>query len=114
MSMITNKQAGYDAEELACKYLIDLGFEIIDRNWQNRWAEIDIIAKKSNRLYFIEVKSRVNTSQGSGLDYLTPKKLKQMAFSTQMWINEQNWSGEYQLSAISVDGKNITFVEEIY
>lgn len=111
--MITNKQAGYDAEELACEYLLDLGFEIIDRNWQNRWAEIDIIAKKSNRLYFVEVKFRKNLYHGMGLEYVTDKKLKQMEFASSMWVHDNKWRGDYQLAVISLDDNCITFIDDV-
>ncbi len=110
---MTNKQTGYEAEGRAAVYLRQQGYEIIDTNWHNRWAEIDIIARKDNRVYFVEVKYRHTGAQGSGLDYITPKKLKQMSFAANMWVADNSWNGEYQLSALGIDGKNIEFIEQI-
>lgn len=111
--MTTNKQAGYDAESRAANYLESEGFEILDRNWHNRWCEIDVVARKGKRVYFVEVKYRRNANQGLGLDYITPKKLKQMAFAAEMWVSDHKWSGEYQLSALSIVAEEIQLIEDI-
>lgn len=110
---MTNKQAGYDAEAKAADYLESQGFEIIDQNWHTRWCEIDIIAKKDKRLYFVEVKYRRSGAQGRGLDYITSGKLRQMSFAAEMWVGNNKWSGEYQLAALSIDDAEITLVTDI-
>ena len=38
------------------------GFEIILKNYSSRFGEIDLIAKKSNYIYFVEVKLRASKS----------------------------------------------------
>lgn len=110
---MTNKASGIEAEAKVAEYLESNGYEIINRNWQTRWCEIDIVAKRDNRIYFVEVKSRKSTFQGSGFDYITPKKLRQMSFAAEMWVNNQDWRGEYQLSAAEVEGSEIAFMENI-
>lgn len=111
--MKTNKQTGYEAEDKAKEYLENLGYTVIDSNWHNKWAEIDIIATKDNTVYFVEVKYRKNSSQGFGMDYITPKKVKQMSFAAEMWVSDNRWNGQYQLSAISIDDSEITFIKDI-
>jgi len=51
------QQIGEIGENIAVKFLMKHGFAILERNYTKKWGEIDIIAKKSNKLYFIEVKS---------------------------------------------------------
>lgn len=58
MSEITQKRkTGNLGEDLACRFLVKRGFEVIERNYLRKWGEIDIIAKKDNILHFVEVKS---------------------------------------------------------
>lgn len=53
-----SQKVGELGEEIACKFLMKHGFAIIDRNYTKKWGEIDIIAEKENKQYFIEVKSK--------------------------------------------------------
>ncbi|MFH1366035.1 MAG: YraN family protein [Patescibacteria group bacterium] len=53
---ITQK-TGEIGENIAVKFLVKHGFLILERNYTKKWGEIDIVAEKANKLYFIEVKS---------------------------------------------------------
>ncbi len=97
-------QAGRTAEDAAAQYLSKLGYEVLDQNWRTRWCEVDIVAKKANEVFFVEVKYRQSDSWGGGLDYITPKKLKQMQFAAEFWASDHKWNGDYHLSAIEVTG----------
>lgn len=101
---MSTTSTGRDAEDAAGQYLVKLGYAILAQNWRTRWCEIDIIAKKANTIYFVEVKYRKSHSWGDGLDAITPKKLQQMTFAAEMWVQEHAWSEDYRLVAISTTG----------
>jgi len=96
--------AGQLAEAAAAEYLRDLGYEILERNWRTRWCEIDIIAAKDGTAHFIEVKYRRTPSAGTGLSYITPAKLKRMAFAAELWRTVAGWSGDSELGAVELSG----------
>jgi len=50
-------RTGRRGEERAAAYLEDHGFTILERNWRTRTGEIDIIARISDILVFVEVKA---------------------------------------------------------
>lgn len=106
---------GRQAEDLAAQYLSAKGHELLAQNWRNRWCEIDIVAKKARSIHFVEVKYRASSSHGSGLEYITPTKLKQMKYAALHWVSENQWEGDYQLDAIEVAGDSgaIKFVENV-
>ncbi len=110
---MTNYQTGHDVEKRVAEYLKSLGFEIVDMNWKTRYCEIDIVAKKADCVYFVEVKSRRSSAQGEGFDYITPAKLKKMTFAADMWTSDNSWDGDRQLSAASVDDGQIKFLEQV-
>jgi len=99
--MVTT-QVGLEAESAATRFLKDQDFTILDRNWKTRYCEIDIVATKEGIPYFIEVKYRRSNGQGSGLDYITPKKLKQMRFAASVWVQAHRWAGDYRLGAVEI------------
>jgi uncharacterized protein (TIGR00252 family) len=114
---MTTFDTGRQAEAAAARWLASKGFKIIEQNWRTRWCEIDIVAEKSGVVYFVEVKYRQTARQGSGLEYITAKKLGQMRFAAENWVRERGWPGDYQLAAAEVGGENFrvaSFVDLIY
>jgi putative endonuclease len=54
----TEKRKNGDiGEEVACKYLVNKGYFVEQRNFWKPWGEIDVIARKGNILKFVEVKT---------------------------------------------------------
>lgn len=108
---MTTFNTGRLAEQAAAEYLKGLGFKILQQNWRTRFCEIDIVAQKDDVVYFVEVKYRKSNLQGSGLEYITPQKFKQMKFSAEYWVAEHNWQAQYCLSAIEVTGEDYKITE---
>lgn len=50
------RQIGNEGEDRAASFLVNAGYDILDRNWRTRCGEIDIIAIKDEYLVFAEVK----------------------------------------------------------
>ncbi len=67
-------------EDLACKYLVEKGFKVVERNFKKPWGELDIIAVAPDKtLVFVEVKTmstefRKNKSLGN--NKRTPKLMR--------------------------------------
>jgi len=86
------RQVGDIGEEVACKYLENKGFSVVERNYLRKWGEIDIIAQKSaggaKRLYFIEVKT-VTREPGAGYrpeENVHPAKLARFHRAIQTYL----------------------------
>lgn len=62
------QKIGELGESLAVMFLMKQGFRVIERNYTKKWGEIDIVATKDNRLYFIEVKSVSHETNSENLD----------------------------------------------
>jgi uncharacterized protein (TIGR00252 family) len=93
---------GQNAEARVAKLLEKAGFKILARNWRTRVCEIDIVANKNQIVYFVEVKFRSSEKQGSGLEYITSKKLKQMHFAAEIWVQQNDWAGDYRIVAAEI------------
>jgi putative endonuclease len=63
-----NKIKGNYGENLAIDFLKEKNYEIIERNYENKFGEIDIIAKENESIIFIEVKYRENLNFGEGIE----------------------------------------------
>lgn len=78
---------GKEGERLAEKYLIKSGYKIIKKNFNTKFGEIDIIAKDSDTICFIEVKFRNNSSiENSGIYSVNDSKVKKMIKTAKYYI----------------------------
>jgi putative endonuclease len=63
-----NKIKGNYGENLAIEFLKEKRYEILERNYENKFGEIDIIAKENETIIFVEVKYRENLKFGEGVE----------------------------------------------
>ena len=107
------KDIGDRGEDIASVYLLDNGYELLNRNWKTRWCEVDIIATRDSVVYFVEVKYRKSDTYGNGFDYITAKKQAQMRFAAEFWVHKEHYDGDYRLAAVSVTGGILTFIDDL-
>ena len=56
--MTYKSEIGQFGENIACGYLVKNKYKIVERNFRQKWGEIDIIAKAPDKtLVFVEVKT---------------------------------------------------------
>lgn len=51
---MNKRRIGAEYEQIAADYLTENGYQIVERNFRNRFGEIDIIAKDAEYLVFVE------------------------------------------------------------
>ena len=114
----TEKQiVGALGEEIASKYLKNMGFSIVERNYRKKCGEIDIIALKAKTLHFVEVKSvscemitKSTPNVSHETDFYRPEdnihssKLKRLARTIEIYLSEKfgNSISFWQFDAITV------------
>ncbi len=101
---MSTTEIGRLAEGLACDHLNSAGFEILGRNWRNRWCELDIIARRHGVIHFIEVKYRRDTRYGYAAEYISRDKASRLRRAALAWVQAHNYEGPYQIDAVAVEG----------
>jgi putative endonuclease len=97
---------GVTGEAVALEFLINLGFKIIEKNYRQKYGEIDIIAKSKNgTLRFVEVKT-INEKNGfKPEDNLTRNKIEKLKKICSIYANQnQELVGEsgWQIDLIAI------------
>jgi len=85
MGNISN-QIGSFGEELACQYLEQKGFQIIERNYRSQLGEIDLIAFDKDFLVFIEVKNYSFRSYGMPFQAITKTKKQSLVYTAKNFL----------------------------
>lgn len=101
---MSNRAIGNQGEELAVKYLQQLGYKILERNYQIKGGEIDIIAMERGELVLVEVKTRYSHQFGAPLESVTPWKLKHILKSALFYLNKISWGDKpYRIDVLAID-----------
>lgn len=91
-------------EEIVAKYLKRNGYTIVEKNYKNKFGEIDLIVKKDEILSFVEVKTR------KSINYGTPAEA--VNFNKRRHIYK---TAEYYILSKDINKKDITFdIVEVY
>ena len=105
-----SKEIGDRAELRAARYLQDLGYEIIERNFHSRFGEIDIVAQKDGVLHFVEVKASLVKNP---LENITLQKMQKLQKTIRFFLYSKRIDLPYQMDAIVLHGDEIELIENI-
>ena len=77
---MNTRGVGNRYESVACDYLTDRGYRVLERNYRNKLGEIDIIAESSGGvLVYCEVKYRRNDEYGTPFDAVGHAKRRKIS-----------------------------------
>lgn len=91
--MSHNKEIGGRGEQIAVEYITSIGMVVVDRNWNSRKGEIDIIALDGVTLRMIEVKTRMQHSDNTVMASLGAAKLKSIERAAVDYISKNRVNG---------------------
>lgn len=103
MSHFQNKLIGKIGEDLAKKFLLDHGYQVIAANFHTRFGEIDIIAQHKDILVFVEVKTKVGLDFGPPEAMFTPRKYDRVKRMATVYLKGRDVPCRIDLIAIVLD-----------
>lgn len=91
---INKRSIGDSAEDRAARYLRKQGHQILERNFNCRFGEIDLITRdRSGFLVFVEVRHRTDSAFASAAESITPVKQDRIRKTAQIYLSRhQNLS----------------------
>ena len=112
--MTHKSDLGQFGENLTCEYLVKKGYKIIDRNFRQKWGELDIISKAPDRtLVFVEVKAMQENPEGlRPEEQLTKSKLQKLKRTASLYAghypelvkDDKGW--RIDLLALTINGES--------
>ena len=89
---MNRKSFGYTGEKIACKFLIESNYKIVEQNFYYNGGEIDIIAFDTlqNELVFIEVKTRSNSAYGFAVESVDDYKINKIIRGARYYLHKKH------------------------
>lgn len=100
--MPNNTEKGIQGEEIAINYLLNKGYQILEKNWRHQHLELDLICLFHQTLVIVEVKLRTNDYFGKPEDFVTKSKQKKLIKAADFYIKENNTFWETRFDVISI------------
>src|SRR5690554_6550495 len=100
--MNDNGRLGAEGEQLAAKYLEQLGLHLLARNWRGKSGEIDLVMHSDAEMVFVEVKTRRSLRFGDPLEAVDTCKLDRLHRLANEWMEEQSRSFPYRIDLVGI------------
>jgi len=104
--MVSTREQGEYTENLACQYLENKGFKLIEKNFNCRVGEIDLIMQDNDSLVFIEVRYRRSNNFGSGAESITASKQSKLIKTASLYLQQHAKLNKYpaRFDVVSITG----------
>ena len=100
------KKRGRKGEDLACAFLEQNGYRVIERNFRCKMGEIDIVATDGEYICFTEVKARTRTDYGMPRDAVDRRKQQRIARAAILYLIGKEWQNRltrFDIAEVSPD-----------
>jgi len=92
-------------EDLALKYLMKNGLELISRNYRTPDGEIDLVMFLHGQLIFVEVKTRKDSEYSLPEEAVTDEKIDHLAAAAEWFLhNNPMYEDNWRIDVISIIG----------
>ena len=104
--MATTREQGQFTENLACRYLENKGLNLIEKNFNCKVGEIDLIMQDNDTLVFVEVRYRKNKNFGSGAESITASKQSKLIKTASLYLQRHARLNQYpaRFDVVSITG----------
>lgn len=95
-------ELGRWGEELACAYLREKGYVILERDWHSGHRDIDIVAQHGPTVVFVEVKTRHDTTLTEPEQAVDYRKQRNLRIAINHYIKSRHLDGPVRFDVVTV------------
>ena len=114
MSKTTKQLIGDAGEKQAVEFLVQKGYQILEKNYRYKKAEVDIIVKNDLFLVFVEVKTRKNNQFGNPEETVSERKIELFQDAAEHYMTENNINLNLRFDIFAITGTEIDHFEDAF
>ena len=80
------RAAGAVFEQRACEALQQAGLVLLERNFNTRHGELDLVMRHGDTVVFVEVRHRLRASHGGAIASVTDAKQAKLISAARLWL----------------------------
>ncbi len=103
MAALTPANLGRKAEDVVCRHLEMLGWEVLGRNVRTPAGELDIVAREGQTIVFVEVKARRSGSMGGAEEAVDGRKRRRLVAAAEAFLAANPLQGECRFDVAAVE-----------
>lgn len=109
-----NYNKGRQGEKVALEYLLKKGYELVEKNYENKLGEIDLVMTDKDWLVFVEVKYKTDDYLGLPEEMINENKLYRIRkiAESYVFLNRPK-QDKFRIDAVCILGNEIKHYENI-
>ena len=112
--ILNTREIGNKYEDKSVETLVKEAYKILERNYQNRFGEIDIIAEKNKEIVFVEVKYRKTNKFGYGYEAVDKRKIMKILKLADYYIQSKKYQNyKIRFDCMSYLGDELDWIKDI-
>jgi len=111
---MNKREKGGEFEEKAAEYLRGQGLVVLEKNYQTKLGEIDLICKDGDTIVFVEVKYRKTNDYGEGMEAVDVKKIRKMYKTAEIYIALKRFKNcNFRFDCVSFLGSETKWLKHV-
>ena len=99
----SNRKRGDFHESAVLGYIAQKGYTLLEKNYQTREGEVDLIARDGNTIVFVEVKMRASDRFGTAADAVDLRKRRRIVLAAQAYLSGMEDDPDCRFDVIALD-----------
>ncbi len=83
----SRRQIGNNGEDIALVFLVEKGYELVQRNYRVRSGELDLVMRDGDCLVFVEVRCKTRIAHGTPLETVNFAKRRQIERTARHYLH---------------------------
>ena len=108
--MANSKEKGKKGEDIALDFLLKRGYILLERNWNFRRCEVDLIMMFEGKIVLVEVKYRKHKGTIELYQVFRPKQMKNLLKAANFYLSNNKLENEVQIDLLFIqDDQNKSY-----
>ena len=111
---MANQARGRWGEDLAARWYVAHGYDVVDRNWRSSTGEIDLVACCGSLVVFCEIKTRASDRYGPPEAAVGHAKQRRLRLLAAEWLAVHDRHGSIRFDVAAITGVRIEVFEAAF